>query len=54
MRALEQPLLAVQQLKGGISTLRYRPLMPEDFHAVKVSMQSIAAAHAGCIHAHTP
>jgi hypothetical protein len=37
MRALEQPLLAVQQLESGIRTLRYRPLLPEDFQPLKVS-----------------
>jgi hypothetical protein len=37
MRALEQPLLAVQQLKGNIRTLRYRSLLPEDFQSLKVS-----------------
>jgi hypothetical protein len=38
MRALEQPLLAVQQLSSGIRTLRYRPLLPEDFQPLKVSL----------------
>ncbi|KAF6265029.1 hypothetical protein COO60DRAFT_1697924 [Scenedesmus sp. NREL 46B-D3] len=37
MRALEQPLLAVQQVTGGMPALRYRPLMPEDFQALKAA-----------------
>jgi hypothetical protein len=52
MRALEQPLLAVQQLSSGIRTLRYRPLLPEDFQPLKVSLgEAGTAAHAADIHA---
>lgn len=55
MRALEQPLLAVQQLTSGTLTVKYRPLMPEDFHAVKVSAGSSSTSGMDtCPHAAVP
>lgn len=38
MVSLEQPLLAVKQQKGRTPAIRYRPLRPGDFLAVKVRL----------------
>lgn len=58
MRALEQPLLAVQQVTGGMPALRYRPLMPEDFQALKVragrKQRNSACSTYPCTHAADP